>query len=141
MIISSWNVNSVRARIENILNYIKDEKPDILLLQEIKTQEETYPFNELNNLGYISYVSGQKSYNGVSILSKMNLKNINKILLGDKIKQSRIISADIKINKKSVEIINIYVPNGNPVDTDKYTYKINWLNLLLKSLKKKNKSE
>jgi exodeoxyribonuclease III len=140
MKISTWNVNSIRARIDNIKNYLKKNSPDILLLQEIKTQEETYPFNEINNLGYISYVNGQKSYNGVSILSKINLKNINKILPGDKIKQSRIISADIKINNKSVEIINIYVPNGNPVDTDKYTYKINWLNLLLKSLKKKIKS-
>jgi exodeoxyribonuclease-3 len=139
MKISSWNVNSIRARIDNLKDYIKKNSPDILLLQEIKTQEITYPFDEINNLGYVSYVSGQKSYNGVSILSKVNLENVNKILPGDKVKQSRIISGNIKLNKKNVELINIYIPNGNPVDTDKYTYKINWLDLLIKYLKKKIK--
>tara|TARA_B110000495_G_C22917934_1_gene536230 strand:+ start:202 stop:978 length:777 start_codon:yes stop_codon:yes gene_type:complete len=139
MKISSWNVNSIRARIDNLKDYIKKNSPDILLLQEIKTQEITYPFNEINNLGYVSYVSGQKSYNGVSILSKVNLENVNKILPGDKVKQSRIISGNIKLNKKNVELINIYIPNGNPVDTDKYNYKINWLDLLIKYLKKKIK--
>ena len=70
MKISTWNVNSIRARIGNIKEYLKRNSPDIVLLQEIKTQEQTYPFDELNNLGYVSYVNGQKSYNGVSILSK-----------------------------------------------------------------------
>ena len=70
MKISSWNVNSVRARITNILSYLKTSKPDILLIQEIKTEEHSYPFEEINKLGNLSYVNGQKSYNGVSILSK-----------------------------------------------------------------------
>ena len=77
MKISSWNVNSIRARIDNLKDYIKKNSPDILLLQEINTLEITYPFDEINNLGYVSYVSGQKSYNGVSILSKVNLENVN----------------------------------------------------------------
>ena len=68
MKISSWNVNSVRARIQNIINYIKESKIDILLIQEIKTIEETFPFNEFRDLGYRSYVFGQKSYNGVAFL-------------------------------------------------------------------------
>ena len=140
MKISTWNVNSIRARINNIKDYLKKNSPDILLLQEIKTQEETYPFNEINSLGYISYVNGQKSYNGVSILSKINLENINKVLPRDKVKQSRIITTNIKLNKRSVEIINVYIPNGNPVDTEKYIYKINWLDLLIKHLKEKIKS-
>jgi exodeoxyribonuclease III len=72
MIISTWNVNSVRARIENVKKYIKSSSPDILLLQEIKTEEKNYPFDDFKNLGYESYVNGQKSYNGVSILSKKN---------------------------------------------------------------------
>jgi len=139
MKISTWNVNSIRARIDNLKKYLEMKSPDIVLLQEIKTQEENYPFAEINKMGYISYVSGQKSYNGVSILSKKKIGKINKDLADDKIKQSRIISGNIKINKKNVELINIYVPNGNPVDTDKYFYKINWLNLLIKSLKKKIK--
>ena len=137
MKISSWNVNSVRARIDNIKKYIISNSPDILVLQEIKTQEESFPFNVFKKLGYISYVHGQKSYNGVSILSKKKLGEINTVLPGDKIKQSRLISTKIKFDNKIIDLINIYVPNGNPVDTKKYFYKIDWLNLLIKYIKKK----
>ena len=87
MIISTWNVNSVRARIENIKKYIKNSSPDLLLLQEIKTEEKNYPFDDFKKLGYESYVHGQKSYNGVSIISKKKLKTINVNLPGDKVKQ------------------------------------------------------
>jgi len=137
MKIASWNVNSIRARIDNVKSYLKANSPDIVLLQEIKTEEHNYPLEEIKKLGYISYINGQKSYNGVSILSKKKLDKIDKLLPGDKIKQSRLISANIKINKQNVDLINIYVPNGNPVDTQKYFYKIDWLNLLIKYLKKK----
>jgi len=137
MLISTWNVNSVRARLENIKKYIKNNSPDLLLLQEIKTEEKNYPFESFKELGYNSYVSGQKSYNGVAILSKKKLNNIISNLPGDKIKQSRIISSEIKVKNKVIDLINIYVPNGNPVDTDKYFYKINWLDLLFKFLKSK----
>ena len=82
MKISSWNVNSIRARIINIKEYLNSSSPDIAMFQEIKTQEETYPFDEIDKLGYTSYVNGQKSYNGVSILSKEKLREINKILPG-----------------------------------------------------------
>ena len=140
MKISSWNVNSIRARIDNIKKYLKSSSPDIALLQEIKTEERSYPFDEINKLGYISYVNGQKSYNGVSILSKKKLTKINKILPGDKVKQSRLISAKIKIKNKDVEVINIYVPNGNPVDTEKYTYKLNWIDLFIKEIDRKLKN-
>ena len=77
MIISSWNVNSVRARIENILIYLKSSKPDALMMQEIKTEEKNFPFKEFKIAGYNSYVLGQKSYNGVAFLSKKNLKILN----------------------------------------------------------------
>ena len=137
MKIVTWNVNSIRARIDNIKKYLKSSSPDIALLQEIKTEEHNYPFDELNKLGYTSYVNGQKSYNGVSILSKNKLNEVNKILPGDKIKQSRLISTKIKIKKKNIDIINIYVPNGNPVDTEKYTYKLNWIDLFIKEIEKK----
>ena len=139
MKISTWNVNSVRARIENIKKYLELHSPDFVLLQEIKTEEKNYPFDELKNLGYLSYVSGQKSYNGVSILSKNKIDDIKKTLSGDKIKQSRIISAKIKHKKKIIDLINIYVPNGNPVDTDKYQYKLKWLDLFISEIKKKVK--
>jgi len=138
MKIITWNVNSIRARIDNIKKYLKSSSPDIALFQEIRTEELNYPFDELKKLGYTSYVSGQKSYNGVSILSKKKLNEINKILPGDKIKQSRLISG--KIKSKNIEIINIYVPNGNPIDTEKYTYKLNWIDLLIKEIDKKLKN-
>ena len=126
MKIISWNVNSVRARIENIINYIKDSSPDILLLQEIKTQNENFPSSEFQNLGYTSYIFGQKSYNGVAIVSKYMIQNVQTDFIKDDLKQSRIITGELKINLKKIELINIYVPNGNPIDTEKYEYKKNW---------------
>ena len=136
MKIISWNVNSVRARIDNILDYIKDSNPDILFLQEIKTQDETFPFETFKNNGYYSYVFGQKSYNGVAFLSKLKIDNVNNSFIKDKLKQSRIITGEILIKKKKIKIINIYVPNGNPVDTEKYEYKKKWLDSFIKSVKK-----
>ena len=137
MKIISWNVNSVRARIENIKNYIKESAPDLLLLQEIKTQNENFPSDEFNNLGYISYVFGQKSYNGVAIISKHELENVSNNFIKDDLKQSRIITAELKLKKKKIELINIYVPNGNPVDTEKYEYKKEWLKKFITNIKKK----
>ena len=132
MIISSWNVNSVRARIENIKEYIKKFSPDVLMMQEIKTPDETYPYDDIRSLKYENYVFGQKSYNGVAIISKKKLSNINNDIFKDKLKQSRIITADLKFKNKNIQIINIYTPNGNPVDTEKYDYKIFWLDSLIK---------
>ncbi len=137
MKIISWNVNSVRARINNILNYIKNSKPDILLLQEIKTQDENFPYEEFKKLGYISHVYGQKSYNGVAIVSKIEIKNINKNFVKDELKQSRIITGELQLKKKKIELINIYVPNGNPIDTEKYSYKKKWLKDFISNINNK----
>jgi len=90
-------------------------------------------------LGYKSYVFGQKSYNGVAFLSKIPLENININFIKDKLNQSRIITGDFSFKKKLIKIINIYVPNGNPIDTDKYKYKKNWLDLFIKNVKKELK--
>ena len=136
MKISSWNVNSVRARIDNIKDYLNKFSPNILLMQEIKTEEKNFPFNEFDDLGYHSYVFGQKSYNGVAIISKKKLENINTDIVKDKLKQARTISAEFEFKKRKILVINIYTPNGNPVDTEKYDYKKKWLNDLTKVLKK-----
>ena len=136
MVISSWNVNSVRARISNIIKYLKLSSPDILMMQEIKTEEKNFPFNEFKNIGYDSYVLGQKSYNGVAILSKKKIENIELNFFDDTLKQARILVGELKIKEKTIKLINIYVPNGNPIDTDKYVYKKNWLDLLIKQIKK-----
>ena len=136
MKIASWNVNSIRARIINVLDYLKKDKPDILFIQEIKTENINFPSDEFKNLGYESYVFGQKSYNGVAFLSKIKIENIDLDFIKDDLKQSRIITGNIQYKKKKIKLINIYVPNGNPVNTEKYEYKKNWLNKFLKSVKK-----
>ena len=136
MKIISWNVNSVRARITNILEYIKDTLPDILFLQEIKTQEENFPYEDFKNLGYESHVFGQKSYNGVAIISKVKIENLKKDFIKDDLNQARIISGEIRLKKKKINLINIYVPNGNPINTDKYEYKKNWLKKFITRIKK-----
>ena len=120
MIISSWNVNSVRARIDNIKSYLLKYKPDILMMQEIKTEDVNFPYDDFSAMDYESHVFGQKSYNGVAIIS-------------------RIISAELEHKKKNIQLINIYTPNGNPVDTDKYKYKKQWLDDLIKQLKSLSK--
>ena len=114
MKIISWNVNSVRARIENILNYIKDSNPDILCLQEIKTQNENFPSETFRENGYNSYVFGQKSYNGVAFVSKFKIENVKNDFIKDKLQQSRIITGEIALNKKKTKLINIYIPISIP---------------------------
>ena len=105
MLISSWNVNSVRARIENIKEYLKKFSPDLVMMQEIKTEDINFPYDEFKNLKYESYVFGQKSYNGVAIITKNKLQNIKTDLIKDKLKQSRIISADIRYKKKIFKLL------------------------------------
>jgi len=137
MKISSWNVNSVRARIQNITDYLNESGSDVLLIQEIKTMEETFPFNEFKELGYKSYVFGQKSYNGVAFVSKLNIDKVNFCFIKDKKKQSRIITGSIKNKSNNIDLINIYAPNGNPINTEKYDYKKYWYNVFIKNVEKK----
>ena len=120
MKISSWNVNSVRARLNNIISYVKSSKPDILMIQEIKTEDKNFPYDDFKSEGYESYVFGQKSYNGVAFLSKVNIDKIDISFIKDPNKQSRIITGNIKNNSKVIKLVNVYVPNGNPIETEKY---------------------
>jgi len=135
MKISSWNVNSVRARIINILDYLKNSDPDILMMQEIKTEEKNYPFNDFKKMKYESYVFGQKSYNGVAFISKVKLENIDINFIKDENNQSRVISAQVKNKNNLIKLINIYVPNGNPINTEKYNYKKKWFDSFIKKVK------
>ena len=141
MKISTWNVNSVRARIDSLIKYLKDAKPDILFLQEIKTEDKNFPTDIFLNLGYNSYIYGQKRYNGVAFLSKIKINNIKKYLMTDDKKNSRVITGNFRLKKKMINLINVYVPNGNPVDTEKFDYKKNWLKSFCSNLKKKYKKD
>jgi len=105
------------------------------MMQEIKTEDLNFPYDEFSSMDYESHVYGQKSYNGVAIISKQKLSNIKTDIIKDKLKQSRIISAELTYQKKIIQLINIYTPNGNPVDTDKYDYKKDWLDTLIKQLR------
>ena len=136
MKISSWNVNSIRARITNIIKYLKSSSPDVLMVQEIKTEEKNFPFSDFKNIGYESHVFGQKSYNGVAFISKIKIDKINLKFINDKNNQSRIIVGNIKNKSKIIKLINIYVPNGNPVGTEKYEYKKYWFESFIKKVKK-----
>lgn len=134
MNISSWNVNSIRIRTEIIENYIKKIKPNIILFQEIKTQDEFYPNEFFKKLGYNSNCNGQKSYNGVAIASNIKITNVETNTFEDPLKQSRYISCNVKIKNKDTKLICIYLPNGNPINTDKYEYKKKWIKKFKKFL-------
>jgi exodeoxyribonuclease-3 len=125
MRIVTWNVNSVRARHDHLIDFLEEHKPDVLCLQELKCVEEQFPFEEVTAAGYEAAVYGQKSYNGVAILSRVGLENVRKGFEdGDEEDaQSRIVRADCG----GVRILNVYVPNGESLESDKYTYKLGWL--------------
>lgn len=130
MKITTWNVNSVNARIDHLVKFIKKDKSDIYFLQELKCTNENFPYDSLKNIGYNSYVNGQKAWNGVSILSKEKIKIIKNNIPGyDEDKNSRFIETEIKIDKikKNIKLINIYLPNGNPIETEKFDYKMKWM--------------
>ena len=144
MKIVTWNVNSVRTRLSQIINWINQVNPDILCLQETKVIDNDFPIKPFEALGYKVIAFGQKSYNGVAIISKIESENVTKGFsgfLGDQNDlnkfedQKRLITADIK----GVKIINVYVPNGSSLHSEKFDYKINWLNCLSSFLDKQEK--
>ena len=141
MLIATWNVNSIRTRLSQIIDWINQVNPDILCLQETKVTDESFPLEPFEKLGYSVEAYGQKSYNGVAIISKIKPQNSNKgFYISDQnveifSDQKRLISADIN----GIRIINVYVPNGSSLDSDKFEYKINWLNSLASFLDEEEK--
>ena len=137
--IASWNVNSIRARLKNLIEWLNEEKPEVLLLQETKTLDTTFPKSELEDLGYNVVTLGQKSYNGVAILSKAMPEDIIYCLPGNEDDdQARFIEATV-YNK--VRVASIYLPNGNPINTEKFDYKLQWMNHLYSHIKNSLESE
>lgn len=130
MKIVTWNVNSINVRLEHVKRYLREATPDVLMLQEIKT--ENFPAQDFENLGYRSRSVGQKAYNGVTVLSKHNISVIADRLPGDETDaQARYIEADIG----GLRLINIYAPNGNPAPGEKYDYKLRWMKRLTARLR------
>ena len=111
MRIATWNVNSVRQRIEHLATWLKDCSPDVVCLQEIKCVDDSFPRLEIEALGYNVATHGQKSFNGVAILSRLSIETINKALAGDEAdSHARFLETTIA----DTRIVNIYLPNGNP---------------------------
>jgi exodeoxyribonuclease-3 len=129
--IATWNVNSVKARLQLVLGWLKTAKPDVVLLQEIKCQTDAFPALEIEELGYNLAVVGQKSYNGVAILSRAPIEDIRKSLPGDDgDDHARYVEGVTAFGDLVVRVASIYLPNGNPVDSDKFPYKLKWLDRL-----------
>lgn len=125
--IASWNVNSIKARLPNVLAWLETASPDIALFQELKTVEDNFPRLEIEALGYHCAVFGQKSYNGVAILSKEPLEDVMMGLPGDPSdEQARYVEA----TTFGLRVATIYLPNGNPVKTEKFSYKLAWMDRL-----------
>lgn len=131
MKLATWNVNSVKARLEAARDWLKEAMPDVVCLQEIKTTDEAFPRAFFEDLGYNCAVHGQKTYNGVAILSKRPLEDATPRLPGgDGDDHARYIEAVVSGSSGTVRVASIYAPNGNPLGTDKFRYKLSWLERL-----------
>jgi exodeoxyribonuclease-3 len=141
MKIATYNINGIKARIQSLTNWLKQAQPDIALLQEIKSVDENFPREFIENMGYQVETHGQKGFNGVAILSKLPLEDIVRGLPGDTSDtQARWIEATV-IGNKAVRVCGLYLPNGNPVPGPKYDYKLEWLRRLKKRAEELIKSE
>ena len=131
MKIATWNVNSLKVRLPHLLGWLAEQQPDVVCLQETKLQDADFPHAELQAAGYHSVCSGQKTYNGVAILSREPIADVRTGIPDFADEQKRVIAATIA----DVRIVCVYVPNGQSVDSDKYQYKLNWLAALTAWLK------
>src|SRR6185312_16146871 len=133
--IVTWNVNSLRVRLTHLLTWLQTEQPDIIVLQETKLEDKDFPLDELIAAGYQVIYSGQKTYNGVAILSKQTITETVIGMPGFADVQCRVLAATIA----GIRIMNVYVPNGSMVGSDKYIYKLAWLEQLYKYLQQQLK--
>lgn len=121
--IATWNVNSLRVRLPHLFDWIKQAEPDVIALQETKLEDKNFPLTEIQQAGYQVVYSGQKTYNGVAILSRMPITDVITDVPDLEDHQRRILVATVN----NIRVINLYVPNGAAVDTEKYFYKLDWL--------------
>ena len=129
--LATWNVNSIRARLDSVVRWLQSNPVDLLCLQETKVTDEQFPLEPWENLGYQIYCYGQKSYNGVALVSRSPLTDVSygfggvldPAIVGDLDQQKRLITAQLQ----GIRVVNVYVPNGSSPDSEKYTYKMSWL--------------
>ena len=138
MKIATWNVNSIRVRLPHVIDFIKKQSPDVLLLQELKAQDHDIPKSDLEDTGYNVIFKGQKAYNGVAILSKYPVSDIVTSLYEDEDhnEQARYIECWVDSKNSGIRVASIYLPNGNPINTEKFIYKIEWMTKLKQHVEK-----
>jgi exodeoxyribonuclease-3 len=128
MRVATWNINSIKQRVDNLVAWLGERAPDIVCLQETKCPDEAFPRGPLEALGYNVAAHGQKAYNGVAILSKFKFDEVTARLPGDaEDDHARFLEAAVSTAEGVVRVASIYLPNGNPPDSDKYTYKLKWM--------------
>lgn len=132
MRVASWNVNSLRVRLEHVVDWLAQVQPDILGLQETKLLDENFPVDAIEALGYRCAFSGQPTYNGVAVLSRLPIEEVSTELVGFEDPQRRVLGAKIG----PLRLLNLYVPNGQSVDSEKYRYKLDWLAALQEQLRR-----
>jgi exodeoxyribonuclease-3 len=129
--IATWNVNSVKSRLDLLLRWLAESKPDVVCLQEIKCVDDAFPRAAIEDAGYNVAVHGQKTYNGVALLSRLPLEDVIRGLPGDDDDDhARFIEATVSTPSGAVRVGGLYLPNGNPPDTPKYPYKLAWMERL-----------
>lgn len=126
--IASWNVNSIKMRVDAVTNWLREAQPDVLCLQELKCEDSAFPRAAIEDLGYNLAIFGQKTYNGVALISKWPLSDIRRGLpdMPDD-EQSRYVEAFVEAGERVFRVASIYLPNGNPVDSPKFPYKLDWM--------------
>lgn len=135
MKIATFNINGIKARMDRLLEWLPESGIDVALLQEVKSMDETFPRAPIEDLGYTVETHGQKSFNGVAILSKLPLEDVSRGLPGDDDdEQARWIEATV-MGDTPVRVCGLYLPNGNPVPGPKYDYKLAWMDRLLSHAK------
>ncbi|MCP5118979.1 MAG: exodeoxyribonuclease III, partial [bacterium] len=131
MKIATWNINGIRARVDGVLAWLRDCSPDVACLQEIKSDDGPFPRQVFEDLGYNVETHGQKGFNGVAILSKLPVDEVSRGLPGDgSDAQARFIEAVFSVDSGAIRVVSLYLPNGNPVNSDKYPYKLGWMERL-----------
>jgi exodeoxyribonuclease III len=129
--IATWNVNSIKQRLDSAVTWLSERKPDFVCLQETKCVDEAFPREPFEGLGYNVAVHGQKAFNGVALLSRFPFDEVSSGLPGDdRDDHARFIEGVVSTARGAMRVASIYLPNGNPPDTDKYTYKIGWMKRL-----------
>ena len=132
MRIATWNVNSIRQRLDHLQAWLKEREPDIVCLQEIKCVDEAFPRENFERLGYNVAVHGQKTFNGVALLSKLPFDEVAPGLIGDKQDvQARFLEALVSTKTGVLRVVSLYLPNGNPPSSEKYLYKLKWMDRLI----------